>query len=105
MSKKITHAIALWAGALLSGCAAQSYARLDPVTEAEAVALSCELIDAEVTRAEGFLHEVQGQKPWWTPTSLSNAGERRAAARSARERLAQLNQAHETLACPSPYGA
>lgn len=105
MSKKITHAVALWAGALLAGCAAQSYARLEPVTEAEAVVLSCELIDAEVTRAEGFLHEVRGQKPWWTPTTLTNAGERRAAARSAQERLGQLRAARETLDCPSPYGA
>ncbi len=101
MSKTVLIALA----AMLSGCATQSYSRLEPVSADEAV--SCARVDAEIARAEGFRAEVVrgGDKPWWAATahiadiSTGNSRERRAATRSAEARLDQLHAVRDALGC------
>lgn len=92
---------------LVSSCAAQSYARLDPMSGEDAVKLSCSRIEVEIARAEGFRHEVSAGAGGWlsgparlTTVGAANASERSAAARSADRRLDQLHAAQAALGCP-----
>lgn len=105
--------IILAAALALPACASQSYARLEPVSSAEAVQLSCERIDAELIRAEGFRREVRdgARAPWWaapkhlTDIAFGNAHERAEASQSAERRIAQLQEARRGLGCPAPPAA
>src|SRR5262245_27758951 len=94
---------------LLSGCAAQSYARLAPVSTGDAA--SCAHVEMEIFRAQGFLAEVRnGGHPWWAAAAhvgdlgAGNGQERAAARRSAEMRLAQLEAARASLGCAAPAG-
>lgn len=92
--------IAIYAAlALLVGCATERFGREQHVTQAEKVSLSCEQIDLEIAKVDGFLTDTQTE---WDETKgrrflaffsdfgIGNHGERSDAIDSADERRAQL---------------
>lgn len=81
-----------------SGCATKRYGRLQPVTMAEAQFYSCEAIEVEIAKVEGFRQQVaQGAEfngasvmGFLGDWGIGNASERNAAERTATERMNEL---------------
>ncbi|MGE0827886.1 MAG: hypothetical protein AB7O04_00855 [Hyphomonadaceae bacterium] len=82
----------------LSGCAAASYGRLEPVSPAEAHLLACADIDLELMRVEGFLDQVRPD-PAWRPAAHIGQADRAAARRSGEARRDQLKLMRANLGC------
>ena len=82
----------------LSGCATKHYGRQENLTPHEAVTLSCREIEIEIARTQGFIERVKKESQFSTASVLSfmgdlgvgNVMEKRAAIRSAEDRLEKL---------------
>lgn len=84
---------------MLAGCATERFGREQHVTQAEKVSLSCEQIDLEIAKVDGFLTDVQagwddtkGRRFWafFGDFGIGNHRERSDAVDSADERRIQL---------------
>ncbi|MBI1186387.1 MAG: hypothetical protein GC206_03520 [Alphaproteobacteria bacterium] len=104
MNRRIA-CLAVAVAVALSACASsQHYGRLQPLTEAEAEALTCADVAAELHRVEGFLFEVNASAPVSlvpaaADRSVGNLRERDAARASAEVRRAQLLLAESRMNC------
>lgn len=93
---------------LLSGCATERFGREQRVTQAEQVSLSCEQVDLEIAKVDGFLTDTQAQ---WEDThgrrllgflgdfGIGNHMEHNDAIESADMRRAQLLEVRMTKTC------
>lgn len=93
---------------LLTGCATERFGREQHVTQAEKTSLSCEQIDLEIAKVDGFLTDAQAQwddtkgRRFWAflmDFGIGNHRERSDAIDSADERRAQLLEARATKHC------
>lgn len=101
--------IAIFATLLLAGCATERFGREQTVTSAEQSALTCEQVDLEIAKVDGFLTDVDQQ---WSDTKgrrflgfvgdfgIGNHHERGDAIESADVRRTQLIDLRKTKQCP-----
>jgi len=97
------------AAALLAGCATERFGRESRVTAAENKGLTCDQIDLEIAKVDGFLTDVQSQ---WDDThgrrflaffadfGIGNHRERSDAIDSADARREQLLALRRDRSCP-----
>ncbi len=86
---------------LLIGCATERFGRQTPLTDYEIAHYSCEDIDLEIAKVDGFIKEVTGAKQKFKSTDvwaflgdfgIGNSMEYSSAVESATERLDDLHK-------------
>jgi hypothetical protein len=93
---------------LLSGCATQHFGRVQTLTGAERDHLSCEQIDIEIAKVDGFVNDVNKQKAesggkaflgYMGDFGIGNSMEYNDAMKSATTRKAQLQDLKQEKQC------